>query len=868
MPLASGTRLGPYEILMPIARGGMGEVYKARDTRLGRVVALKIIREPDPEARQRFQREARAISALNHSLICRLFDVGQQDGTDYLVMEYLEGETLATRLKKGPLSIEDTLRIGAQIAEAVDALHHMNFVHRDLKPGNIMLTKSGIKLLDFGLSKTRRAPAADAAPDPAVTQTAELTHTGVVVGTVQYMAPEQLASREADVRSDLFALGAVLYEMVSGKPPFRADSHAGLIAAILEREPAALSSISAAIPERFDRLVRTCLAKDPERWWQSAGDLRYALEWIEIRDVAAPPSRRSGRWLFWLTGVCVIAAAIFAGLRSRGQGEIPVLGALTYSGQDTQPSASPDGNAIVFSSLRDGRARIWLKELARGDEFPLTAGEPDGSPRFSPDGSTVLFNRGGTLYRISTLGGAERKLVDNAGGGDWSPDGAHIVWPRNEGGKWTLYTSGVNGEEPRAIAQDARGLGKVRWSVDGRSIVASIQGVVSVVSPESILMVASDGSARKVISSPAGGFSISAPAWLGPDEILYVQALTIGAGLAVPSGSARLVRQNVRSGAWAVLMNLPQAASTVDVVGTGRVVTDAVSARQNLLELPLSTMAALAPTKPLTPGTSQDRQPVYSPDGDWILFASNRSGNSDLWKVSTRTGELRRVTDDPGHDWDPAFTPDGKHIVWSSNRSGVHEIWTADADGVGPRQITHDGFGAENPGVTRDGWIYYVSGSPSTPGVWKIRMDGTNATRVMEGICRYPDMSPDGLHLAIRCPGLQVLNTADDKAAPVLPAPSGPSRTRWSADGLSLIFSAITPGPYGGSAHGLWIQDVVPGRDTTATRRGISSVDPSFDIETWAASPDGKRIVISVREISRTIMLAGNLPNIFPRQRK
>jgi hypothetical protein len=199
-------------------------------------------------------------------------------------------------------------------------------------------------------------------------------------------------------------------------------------------------------------------------------------------------------------------------------------------------------------------------------------------------------------------------------------------------------------------------------------------------------------------------------------DIVYVQALAIGAGLAVPSGSARLVKQDVRSGAWDVLMYLSQMASTVDVAGRGKVVMDAILARQNLVEAPLSTAMGMPPAKPLTPGTSQDRQPVYSPDGEWILFASNRSGNSDLWKISTRTGELRRLTDDPGHDWDPAFTSDGKQIVWSSNRSGVHEIWIADADGVNPRQITHDGFGAENPGATPDGWIYYVSGNPSASG--------------------------------------------------------------------------------------------------------------------------------------------------------
>jgi serine/threonine protein kinase len=675
MLLSSGTLLGPYEVLSPIGHGGMGEVYKGRDTRLGRIVALKIIREPDAEARQRFQREARAISALNHSLICSLFDVGQQDGIDYLVMEYFEGETLAARLKKGPMAIEETLRIGAQIAEALAALHRENLVHRDLKPGNIMLTKAGIKLLDFGLSKSAGFSRRKAVPDEAVTETTGLTGAGAVVGTVQYIAPEQLAGHEADFRSDLFTLGAVLYEMAAGRTAFRSDSPAGLIAAILERDPPALSSIRQGIPERFECLVQACLVKDPERRWQSAGDLRYALEWINAPDTPAPSTHRARRPLLWLAATCAIAVAIFAGLRLRGEAPTPELETLTYSGQDTQPSVSPDGKSVAFASSRDGHARIWLKEMARGGEFPLTSGEPDGSPKFSPDGATVLFIRSAALYRISSLGGAERKLADNIVAACWSPDSNRIAWARNEGGGSILYTSGVSGEGARVIAHENRQIGKLRWSPDGRTIVAGVQQVVSIVRPEDILVAHSDGSAVRIIPSEAGGFSISVPAWVSPDEIVYVQALAIGAGLATASGSARLVKQNVHSGASTVLMTLPQTASTVDVMPSGAVIMDLISARQNLVEVPLSTVAGLAPARALTPGTAQDRQPVYSPDGKWILFASNRSGNSDLWKVSTRTGELRRITDDPGTTGirrllPTANTSSGVRTVPAPTRSG------------------------------------------------------------------------------------------------------------------------------------------------------------------------------------------------------
>ena len=357
-----------------------------------------------------------------------------------------------------------------------------------------------------------------------------------------------------------------------------------------------------------------------------------------------------------------------------------------------------------------------------------------------------------------------------------------------------------------------------------------------------------------------GGFFTSGPAWVGPDEVLYVQSLSVTGGGAAPSGGARLVKQNIRTGKWEMLLRLPQAALAVDVAGSGSVVLDAMSARQNLAEMPLSGKPPAE--KPMMPGMAQDRQPVYSPDGEWILFASNRSGNSDLWKVSVKTGEVRRLTDDPGHDWDPAFTPDGKHIVWSSNRSGHLEIWTADADGVGPRQVSHDGYEADNPNPSPDGWVYYVSGNPNQQGIWKVRMDGAGATRVLGGKCIYPDLSPDGRFLAFRRGhGTEVLETADGKIFSAVPD-EGTSPTRWTADGRSLIFALLSPMRKAGEAHGLWREDFSPGQDLRATRQRIESVDASLDVETWVASPDGKRIVASVREYSSGIIMARKVPRM------
>ncbi len=286
LTLTAGSRLGPYEIQSPLGAGGMGEVYKARDTRLGRDVAVKVLPQhmsASPELRQRLDREAKTISQLSHPHICMLHDVGHQDGTDYLVMEYLEGETLADRLGKGAVPVDQALKIGIEIAGALDAAHKSGIVHRDLKPGNIMLTKSGVKLLDFGLAKLQAAPSPVSAVTSlptALQESQPLTTRGTILGTFQYMSPEQLEGREADARSDLFAFGCVLYEMLTGQKAFSGKSQASLIGSIMNSEPASISSIQPMVPPALDRVVKGCLAKEPEHRWHTAHDVMMQLQWI------------------------------------------------------------------------------------------------------------------------------------------------------------------------------------------------------------------------------------------------------------------------------------------------------------------------------------------------------------------------------------------------------------------------------------------------------------------------------------------------------------------------------------------------------------------------------------------------------------
>src|SRR5262249_31548780 len=285
MNLGTGTRLGPYELLSPLGKGGMGEVYRAKDTRLDRTVAIKVLPQDlssNPQRRQRFEREARAVSTLSHPHICVLYDVGHQDGIDYLVMEYIEGESLADRLAKGPLPLDQALGYAIQIADALDRAHRAGVIHRDLKPANIMITKSGAKLLDFGLAKLlgTDSEAVFTGQSNLPTERVSLTGEGTIVGTFQYMAPEQLEAGAVDSRTDIFALGAVLYEMITGRKAFTGKSHASLVAAILERDPEQMSSIQPMTPPALDRLVKKCLAKEPDQRWQSAADVADELKWI------------------------------------------------------------------------------------------------------------------------------------------------------------------------------------------------------------------------------------------------------------------------------------------------------------------------------------------------------------------------------------------------------------------------------------------------------------------------------------------------------------------------------------------------------------------------------------------------------------
>jgi eukaryotic-like serine/threonine-protein kinase len=457
---AAGTRLGPYEIVAQIGAGAMGEVYRARDTRIRRDVAIKILPEhflSDPVRRARFAQEARAAGALNHPNVVAVYDVGE----NYIVTELIEGVSLRAFVRRGPVSLTKVLEIAAQIAAGLAAAHAARIVHRDLKPENVMLTRDGrVKILDFGLAKESLAAGPD---DATLTLHSMLTDRGMVVGTVSYMSPEQIQARTVDHRCDIFSFGIILYELICGQRPFRGTSSVEIMNAILNEDVPAFPPNT---PLQVERIVRRCLEKYPDRRFQSSSDLEFAvISLAQTRQLTTRKTQGHNSIVVrsaWLAAIsAAVGLAFIAGLKSLRPEyvETPTVRYLTYSGHDSSPSVSPDGHTVAFVSSRDGKQRIWLKQLNAGSEVALTEG-PDTGPRYSPDGSMLLFLRaeptGLALYRTPAVAPEPRRLLHNVSSADWSADGRRIVYIRWETDSSTTHSVigivDANGNDHGAIA--------------------------------------------------------------------------------------------------------------------------------------------------------------------------------------------------------------------------------------------------------------------------------------------------------------------------------------------------------------------------------------------------------------------------------
>jgi eukaryotic-like serine/threonine-protein kinase len=677
MPLATGERLGPYEIIAPLGAGGMGEVYKARDTRLDRVVAVKVSKQ---EFTERFEREARAVAALNHPHICQLYDVGPH----YLVMEYVEGSTL-----KGPLALDKAVEYAAQIASALDAAHTHKVTHRDLKPGNVLVTKSaGVKLLDFGLAKIDKPFTADH-----TTVARGLTAQGSIVGTLLYMSPEQLNGLEADPRSDIFSFGLVLYEMITGSRAFEGATPASVIAAILERPAPSIADVA---PPALDRVLKRCLEKDPENRWQTARDLRAALELAT--QPATPVAGRATvlpepglrRWLWPTLAVVATASALtLAVLHLR---EAPPSETRAVQFQIPPPGKSsidyfklsPDGQNLAF--IAD--SRLWVRPLDSLQAQPLAGTEGANEMFWSPDSQSIAFVAQGKLQRMAASGGPAQTIcnVSQSHGGTWNRDGVIVLPLSLTSG---LFQVSANGGVPVPLGQ-ANATGGVppqqiqpEFLPDGRHFlywelkrehtgiyVGSLDGM-----PPLRLFPQSNSSDSNAIYVPAAGAT-------GQDGyLLFRRGETLMAQRFNPtrlslSGDGFPIAERIGGSALWAAFSISENGTLV-YASTG-----GVFAVQQLAWWDRNGKQ-MAPFGP--PGIYQDFR--LAPDEKRIAFSATRNNNADVWVLDSVRGVPSRLTFDPAIDDPPLWSPDGSRIVWASSRTGPFDLYVKSASGTGPEKL-------------------------------------------------------------------------------------------------------------------------------------------------------------------------------------
>ncbi len=688
MALAAGARLGPYEILALAGAGGMGEVYRARDTRLDRTVAVKVLPAgfaDNPELRQRFEREARAVSALNHPHICVLHDVGCHDGIDYLVMEYLDGETLVKRLARGRLPHDECLTYAAQVASALDDAHRGGVVHRDLKPGNIMITKSGVKLLDFGL-----AAIAQPAPsgDDADTLTEKLTRKGTIAGTLPYMAPEQLEGKNTDARTDIFAFGALLYEMATGARAFSGNSQASLIAAVLTSQPSQPVS-----PPVLDHLLRKCLEKDPDQRWQSARDLAWQLNWIKTAgEEKEPVAKRSGMPAWAWVAVCVFVAFLAAAgarmLRAPAARTVGSFTILPPEGHKFLDSAlSPDGTRLAFTALAaTGKQQLWVRRMDATQARILAGTEGARYPFWSPDSRNLGFFAAGYLKRIGTdpdSGPAQTLAEARVGrGGAWNRDGVIVFAPNMEDGLYRVPAGGGPTVAVTALNRANRENAH-RWPQflpDGKTFLflarssnVEKQGVYAATleAPQpNLLMVTPYAAAYAPLEDGSTGY------------LLSMQGETLLARPFDPKRLAFLGEPASIAEPIGALDNRPYFSVADDTAITYKIAEGADRALAWVDRSGAITKAAL-PTRAFSGSLRLSADERYA--AVYEVDAKTAVGN--IWIVDLERGTPQRITSGPAYDWVPIWSPDGTRIAFASNRAGPMDLYEKPLNGLGGEKL-------------------------------------------------------------------------------------------------------------------------------------------------------------------------------------
>ncbi len=832
MALTSGTRLGPYEIESPLGAGGMGEVYRARDTRLERTVAIKVLNAQlvaSAELRARFEREAKVISQLQHPHICVLHDVGNEGPIDYLVMEFLQGESLADRLRKGPLAPEQVLTIAIEIADALEKAHRAGVVHRDLKPGNVMLTKSGAKLLDFGLAKPLNATVASGTGRtssasvfaaaltqtmPAQSPASPLSTAGAVIGTVQYMSPEQIQGVEADARSDIFSFGVMLFEMVTGKRTFEGKTQASIVGQILAVDPPSVSTLRPQTPPGLDRVIRLCLDKDPDERIQSAHDLKLQLQAIAeaplavTQSPAVAPARRS--FLPWAAaGVLAIIAIGFAVayLQSLRAPQVsvhsyimaPEKATFVLTGNTAGPPVlSPDGLRIAFVAKNaDGKQLLWIRPLNSAVAQPMSGTDGATYPFWSPDSRYVAFFAANKLNKVDASGGPPQALCDAPAGrgGTWNSTGTIVFTPDSTMGLARVDAAG--GTRVPLTTVDAKETSH-RWPdflPDGNHFLYFAHGSTN---PDSgIYLAALDSKERKLLLRNDSNAIYAAPGYL-----LFVRDNTLMAQRFNPRSLALVGEAKPVADHVAVNTDTWRGVQTASASGELLYQHGAAGGGSQLFWYDASGKQG----ELVVPENADYYWPILSPDASKLAFALENNGVGDVWVVDLARHTRTRITFGPLYSGWPVWWPDGKSIVFTYGPSGnMDSLYRQNADGTGSKEKL-----LENPGiytvpfsVSPDGrYIAYMRVDPKSNtnlDIWALPMfpDKSGEQKPFPVVATNfsdvaPSFSPDGKWLAY------ANNETGRMEVYIQPFPSGAgrwqvstaggSRPNWRKDGKELFF--------------------------------------------------------------------------------
>ena len=877
MPIQPGTRLGPYEILQSLGAGGMGEVYRARDSKLDRDVAIKVLPPllaEDPAALARFEREAKSVAHLSHPNILGIFDFGRDGSTAYAVMELLEGETLRERLTAGPLSARKVVEYGVQVAHGLAAAHDKGIVHRDIKPENLFITREDrVKILDFGIAKPL-----DLAPSALTVANGVGTAVGTIMGTIDYMAPEQVRAHVTDHRSDVFSFGAVLHEMVTRRPPFGGDSAADTISAILTLDPPELDPTGTAIPPALDRIIRRCLEKKPELRFQSAHDLAFALETVTTRPSGAltaatvrpalATSRRMASLLPWGiaaagVGSAVAAWALWGRVPAR---EVPWqhFTAITdAAGVETAPSLSPDGQTVAYATQTRGTWDIYAQRVGGATTIPIAADpeQQEAAPSFSPDGLSVAYHHrtdDGGVFVAGATGEASRRVTDFGFHPSWSPDGKQlafntedIVSPETRLSKSTMWIVSVNG----GAAREVKGTGDAAqpvWSPSGVRIAywSNTGG------QRDLYTIAAGGGTRVPVTNDAA--LDWCPVWSPDGKFLYFASdrggsmnlwrIAIDEATGQPRGTPEAVVTGVQ--AWNEMPSFSKS-------GDRLVFRSAVNATNPVAVAILPEGSSRAGDARVLNNSNTSRIPSdVSPDGRRLAFGSIGERQEDIFVSAVDGSGLRRVTNDEARDRSPQWSRDGKSLYFYSNREGEWAIWAIGVDGGRLRKIAAMKGGILYPLLSPRGDRLVVSSSDANAPCYIGSADGAHPEdlRPLPGtgaggtLVSFMGWSPDGSRLvgqisakSGRPIGFGVYDLASSRIVRRYEIPA--QMLKWMPDGRHVVFSTA-------DGKQLMMAD-------TATERppAVIVTEANDSGDTFAITPDGRTVIYGKRRKEADIWL-------------